>query len=189
MDVMEAIRTRRSIVRFRQDAVPAEQLVTLLEAGLWAPNHHLTEPWRFVVIGPETQAALAERYGELRAMKVPEEAAARRERVRQDGVAKFRGLPNVVAVIVNQEGDEQRRREDYAAVCCAMQNIQLAGWAEGVGMKWSTSILTRDPVAFELLGVEPDSELIVGLLYIGYPEDVPVRGRKQSVEDVTVWTP
>lgn len=189
MEVMEAIKTRRSIVRFRPEPVPADKLLSILEAGIWAPNHHLTEPWRFVVVGPETQSALAERYGELRAMKVPEEAAARRERVRQDNVAKFNGLPNVVAVIVNQEGDEQRQREDYAAVCCAMQNIQLAGWAQGVGMKWSTSILTRDPVAFELLGVEPEIELVAGFLYVGYPDDVPVRDRKQSVEEVTVWTP
>ncbi len=189
MDVWEAIKTRRSIVRFRDESVPAGQLLQILEAGIWAPNHHLTEPWRFVVVGPETQAALAERYGELRAMKVPEDAEARRERVRLDSVAKFAGLPNVVAVVVNQEGDAKRLREDYAAACCAIQNIQLAGWAEGVGMKWSTSILISDPVAFELLGVEPDIELIVGFLYIGYPDDVPVRGRKQSAEDVTVWTP
>lgn len=188
MDVREAIKTRRSIVRFRDEPVPAEQLLEILEAGIWAPNHHLTEPWRFVVIGPETQGVLAERYGELRAIKIPEDAEARRERVRLDSVAKFAELPNVVAVIVNQEGDDKRRREDYAAACCAIQNIQLAGWAEGVGMKWSTSILISDPVTFDLLGVDPEIEMIVGFLYIGYPGDITVRGRKQTIEDVTVWT-
>lgn len=189
MDVREAIFNRRSIVRFREEPVPAEQLVRLLEAGIWAPNHHLTEPWRFIVFGPETQTQLAERYGELRAMKVPAESESLAARVRQDAIKKFREIPAIVAVVVNQEGDEQRRREDYAAACCAMQNIQLAGWAEGVGMKWSTGIITRDPVACEQLGVDLDRELVVGLLYIGYPEDVPQRTRKKGIDEVTEWTP
>jgi nitroreductase len=189
MDVYEAIFTRRSIVKFKPEPVAHDLLFRILSTGIWAPNHHLTEPWRFTVLGKETQGRLALRYGELRMDKAPPEAPLRRERLREAGIQKFLDIPTVIAVSTVQEGDEQRRREDYAATCCAMQNIQLAAWAEGVGMKWSTSALTRDALTFELLGLEPTEEYIVGFLYTGYPAEIPTLGRRRSPEEVIRWTP
>jgi len=61
MDVLEAITTRRTIARFRPELIPPETLRAALAAGIWAPNHRLTEPWRFVILGPETQRRLAAR--------------------------------------------------------------------------------------------------------------------------------
>lgn len=188
MDVYEAIHGRRSISRFRPEPVPPTLLAAVLEAGIWAPNHHLTEPWRFIVVGPTVREELAERYGRLRAERLPAEATERRERVRQDSVAKFMAIPTLVAVATEQVGDEQRQAEDYAATCCAVQNIQLAAWAEGVGMKWSTSEITRDPLAYELLGLDPQNMRIIGFLYVGYPADVPTRPRHKSLDEVIRWT-
>lgn len=188
MDVNVAIHTRRSIARFRPEPVAPEQLARLLEAGIWAPNHHLTEPWRFVVIGPQTRERLAERYGELRAERAPGDAPERRERLRLDGIAKFMSVPTMVAVATEQVGDTQRQWEDYAATCCAVQNIQLAAWAEGVGVKWSTSDVTRDVLTYELLGLDPQSTRIIGFLYMGFPADVPTRPRKKPVDEVIRWT-
>ena len=48
MDVLEAIHTRRTIFKFKPGGVPKDVIEKIFEAGLWAPNHHLTEPWRFV---------------------------------------------------------------------------------------------------------------------------------------------
>jgi nitroreductase len=188
MNVNEAIRGRRSISRFQPDPVPSDQLARLLEAGIWAPNHHLTEPWRFIVIGPQTRGRLTERYGDLRAERVSAEATERRERVRQDSVAKFLAIPTLVAVATEQVGDAQRQAEDYAATCCAVQNIQLAAWAEGVGMKWSTSEVTRDPLAYSALGLDPQTMRIIGFLYVGFPADVPSRPRQKPLNDVILWT-
>ena len=69
MSVMEAIQSRRTIFKFKPDPVPKNILEDLLYAGIWAPNHHLTEPWRFTVIGEEVKLKLAERYGEFRLRK------------------------------------------------------------------------------------------------------------------------
>ena len=71
MDVLEAIHTRRTIAKFQPEPIPAETLTEILAAGIWAPNHRLTEPWRFVILGPETQRLLGERFGELKAEKAP----------------------------------------------------------------------------------------------------------------------
>lgn len=189
MDVHEAIRGRRSIARFHSEPVPPAVLRHLLEAGTWAPNHHLTEPWQFIVVGPETRRHMAERYGELRAARIPEDAGERAERVRLESVAKFMAVPTVVVVAVDQSGDPQRRLEDYAAACCAIQNIQLAAWAEGVGMKWSTSSLIRDTETYGLLDLDTEQAQIVGLLYVGYPAEIPARPRRKTLDEVIRWAP
>ena len=184
MDVNQAIRTRRTIAKFRDEPVPATMLESILAAGIWAPNHHLTEPWRFVILGPETQNQLAHLFGEVKAAKVPAEDTARYARVRDEHERKFRAFPTVVAVAASREGDEIRRREDYAATACAIQNIQLSAWAEGIGVKWSTSGVIRDPIAYRLLDIDPTQFEIVGLLFIGYPAEVPNRDRKRSLQEV-----
>lgn len=190
MDVLDAIVGRRTIGRFLPEPIPDEQLVRLLAYGIWAPNHHLTEPWSYVIVGPETQEKLALRFAELRAANAPEGASPeRRERFAQDAYKKLSSIPTVVAMIVDQEGDQQSRIEDFAAACCAAQNIQLAAWAEGVGTKWSTNIVTRDPLAYELLGVDPQTGLIIGFLYVGTPADVPVRERTKPLDEVIRRTP
>ncbi len=189
MDVIAAIRTRRSISQFMPDPVPPETLTRLLAAGIWAPNHHLTEPWRFIILGPRTRGGLAGRFAELRMDKAPPEATERRARIREDSERKFLAIPTIVAVAALQEGDEQRRREDYAAVCYAIQNVQLAAWAEGVGVKWSTGPIIRDPLAYQLLDVDPARYELIALLYMGYPADIPVRERKRPLDEVIRTTP
>ena len=189
MDIHEAIRTRRTIAKFTDEPVPPETLVDLLSAGIWAPNHHLTEPWRFVIIGPETRHELAGRFADLKASKVPAEDVARRVRVRGEHERKFRSIPTIVAVAAACGNDEIGRREDFAATACAVQNIQLAAWAEGIGVKWSTSGLIRDPLAYRLLDIDPAQYEIIGLLFIGYPAEIPVRDRKRPLSEVIRQVP
>ncbi len=184
MDVLEAIHTRRTIAKFSDKPIAPETVERLLAVGIWAPNHHLTEPWRFVIMGPETQQRLAGRFAEVKASKVPAEDVARRERVREEHTRKFLAFPTVVAVAASCEGDEQRRREDYAATACAIQNVQLAAWAEGVGVKWSTSGVIRDPQTYELLGIDPAAFEIIGLLFVGYPAEIPTRDRKRPLDEI-----
>ena len=173
MHVHEAIRTRRSIFQFRPEPVPAEVLERLLAFGVWAPNHHLTEPWRFTIVGEAARQTLAARYGELQVTKAPANVGSEiRERLNAAGVAKFLSKPNIVVVSCLQQGDEQRRREDYAATYCAVQNIQLAAWAEGIGMQISTNDLIHDPETYRLLGIDPEQETILNFLYIGYPAEI-----------------
>jgi nitroreductase len=184
MDVNQAIRTRRTIAKFRDEPIPPVTLESVLAAGVWAPNHHLTEPWHFVIIGPETQGQLASSFGEWKAAKVPAEDSARYARVREEHERKFRAIPTVVAVAYKREGDEIQQREDYAATACAIQNVQLAAWAEGIGVKWSTAGIIRDSRTYRLLGIDPAQFEIVGLLFIGYPAEIPNRDRKRPLHDV-----
>jgi len=101
-------------------------------------------------------------------------------------VKKLMSKPTVMAVTCAVSGDPFLDREDYAATCCAIQNIMLAAWEDGIGMQWSTSALIEDAEALSILGVDPERERVVGLLYAGFAERVPVSKRKPAAE-VTTW--
>ncbi len=183
MDVLEAITSRRSIFRFKPEPVSNEAIERIFSYGCWAPNHHLTEPWRFVVLGAEAKEILAKRYSEIQKAKAPDHVDdASREKLGDAGYAKFHSKPTIVAVTCLQGKDETENREDYAAVSCAMQNVALAAWAEGIGMQWSTGPITLEEATYELLGIDRQKEYTIGFFYMGYPEEVKEGARKELGE-------
>lgn len=182
-DLLTLIRERRSVFHFQPDPVPAPLLERALDAGRWAPNHKLTEPWRFTILGPETKEGLTEAFASHATRKLPPDAPAdQRDRAVAAAAAKWASKPTVVIVSQVDDADAFRREEDYAAVACAIQNIQLAAWALGVGSQWSTSPVTRDPVAMALAGVPPE-ERVAGFLFLGFPAVVP-EVKRRPLEEV-----
>ena len=189
MTLAEAILSRRTIFRFRPDPVPTETLERILSFGIWAPNHHLTEPWRFTVVGERAKRTLAGRYAQIQMDKAPPGVdPENRSKLGEAGYAKFMSKPTILAVSCLQEGDEQRRREDYAAACCAVQNIQLAAWDLGIGMQWSTGPIAMEQATYDLLGLDPDREGIIGFFYMGCPGEVP-KPKRKPLNEVIRWTP
>lgn len=188
MDVLDVLKARRTIFKFNSRPVSGEMLKRIFEFGVWAPNHHVTEPWRFVVLGERTKETLGRRYADIQEGKASDRADGEsRRKLWQAGYDKFMSKPTIVAVSCVQEGDEQQQREDYAAVCCAMQNVQLAAWELGVGMQWSTGPITMQEETYELLDVDQDREYIIGFFYTGYPSEIP-KPRRKPLEDVMRWT-
>ena len=188
MDILEAIASRRTIFHFKPDSVPRALLERILGYGIWAPNHHLTNPWRFIVLGEATRHKLSERYREIQMEKAPDHVPDEARNVLgQKGFQKFMSKPTVVAVSCLQDGDEDRDREDYAATCCAMQNVQLAAWSEGIGIQWSTGPITKERATYERLGVDPEKEYIIGFFYAGYPAEMG-KPKRAPLEAVLRWT-
>ena len=181
MTVTEAIKSRRTIFRFKPNPVPPADLEQILSYGIWAPNHRNTEPWRFTIIGDQTKEILAQRYREIQIEKAlvnnDRLTEDQKEQIGEAGYLKFISKPTIVAVSCQQEGDEQQQREDYAATCCAIQNIQLAAWEAGVGIQWSTGAITLESETYRLLRANLDNEYMVGFLYTGYPELTPKPNR------------
>jgi nitroreductase len=177
-EFLALLRERRSIKDFLPDPVPRELLAEALDAGRFAPNHKLTEPWRFVVIGRATQEALAPLWSQAAPKKLPEGTPQeRRDEAKANAHAKWMSKPGVVIVSQVLDPDPVRREEDYAACACAIQNIQLAAWALGFGCQLSTNPATRDPALLQRAGV-PVTERVVGFLFVGYPATVPGSRRK-----------
>ncbi len=183
MDVKDAIISRRSVFKFKQEPVPKDVIEEIFSFGIWAPNHHITEPWRFTVIGEKTKLTLAQRYREIKMEDTPDHVDAENlAKIGELAYEKFMSKPTIIAVSCIQDGDEQRQREDYAAACCAMQNVQLAAWDAGVGMQWSTGRITMEEQTYKLLGIDSSQEYIIGFFYTGYPAEIKQPNRKPAAE-------
>jgi len=152
MDVEKAIRSRRTHKAFAARPLQRAALDELLELARWAPNHHLTNPWRFRVLGERSRErlmALAESH---------EEGAA----------AKLARAPTLVAVSALQSGDAAQDREDLLASAVAAYIVLLGAHARGLAGYWRTVALLDDPQGREILGIG-EREAPVGLLYLGEP--------------------
>src|SRR5215468_417962 len=123
MDVSDAIRARRSIKKFTDRAVTRDEIEQLLAAATLAPNHRLTQPWRFYVLGPEARYQYGLALGERKARKQPDPDAGRA--VRDAVAAEHRALPAMIAVATVTAQDAETREEDYAAAMMAVQNLAL----------------------------------------------------------------
>ena len=185
--VYETVVTRRSIYDFTDRPVDRAEIENILEAGVWAPNHKLTEPWRFIVLGPSARAKLADLAGKVKADALPPEVdTAARSAVRVKSANKVGSRPAIIVIVCRRSSDEQRDLEDYAATCCAIQNMSLVAWELGLGCQWSSGAVTRDSRAAGLLGIDAAGERIVGLLYLGRPKAIPLQSRTPA-SDCTVW--
>ena len=175
-DLEEVIRGRRTINLYLQTPVPVELVREAIEAATWAPNHHVTEPWRFYLLGKETIEQCLDLCRDIvAAKKGPGAAEFKRE--------KWSEKPGWLVVTCRRSDDDLLQREDYAACAAAIQNFLLYLWKAGVGSKWTTGDITRDPRFFDIIGSDADEEFVVGLLWFGYPKVTPAQKRK-SLDDV-----
>ena len=170
------IRERRTIHQFKPGQVPAPELLeNAISDAIWAPNHHLTQPWQFKIIGAET----ADRICRLNSELVKD---AKGERMAQVKLKRWREIPGWLLMSYRLDDDELRRKEDYAACCCVAQNLALLLWEQGVGLKWTTGAVTRDAGFFPIVGLDPNREGVVGLFWYGFPLDIPAGNRRSSDE-------
>lgn len=177
----ERLRSRRTVKLFLKQPVSRKLIREAIEAARWAPNHHVTEPWHFYVLGPEairdsvelTRLVTTERKGSDVGDFKAQSAAA---------------VPGWLVVTCRTSDDELTRREDYASCCCAIQNLMLYLSAAGAASKWSTGPITRDSRFYELLGIDEGSEFIVGLIWYGYPKITPTQSRK-GIQDIVTERP
>ncbi len=177
----ERIRGRRTVAQFLKQPVARKLILEAIEVARWAPNHHVTEPWHFYLLGKESVA----RAVELTRTIVAED---RNEKLADFKAAAAAERPGWLVVTCRRSDDELREREDYASCCCAIQNLLLYLSEAGVASKWSTGAITRDARFFELLGVDPAQAFIVGLIFYGYPRITPGQKRR-DVGDITSELP
>ena len=186
MSVSAAIRDRRSIKRFTDRPVTREEIEQVLDAAVHAPNHKLTNPWRFHVLGPEARASYGLVLGNRKANKIPDPTTA--QAMRDNVSNEHRALPAMIAVAVVKSESVEQQEEDYAATMMAIQNITLAAHELGLGTALRTGAVMADPAARAAAGVG-DHERIVAIVNMGTPADVPPAKTRLSAKDVTTWLP
>ena len=168
VSVYQALYQRRMAWQFKDEAVPKAAVERMLEAAVWAPNHRLTEPWRFFVV--DLASPLRQTLGD-QAYEVSMER--RGDTNRAEATRKsILDAPLLIYVYCVPGPNDETTQENYASVCCAAHNISLAGVAEGLAVTWETGGATRHPKLKETLGAEEDWTLAT-MLSVGVPAESP----------------
>lgn len=180
------LRTRRTINSFKP-VLPdnwEQTLENAIQSAIYAPNHKRTEPWRFHLLGPETIRGVCE----LNAAIVTEKKGPKAGEAK---LKRWLEMPGWLVVSCKTEGGTGGmadpagiEREDYAAVCCAVQNLCLSLHNAGMGTKWTTGPVNFDEKFNEIVGLEKD-EYVVGTIWFGEAEAEPdAPPKKKKIEDV-----
>ncbi|MEM1994704.1 MAG: nitroreductase [Nitrososphaerales archaeon] len=187
LDVLEAIKTRRSISKFKLDEPPKELIEKILDAGTWAPTHHLTEPWKFFVLTGKAR----EKLGEAMAQALAEELTdldSQESKVKLDS-ERQRPLraPVIIAVAASPKQDPNVvELEEIVATASAMQNMLLAAHALGLGAILRTGKAAYRKKVKEFFGLS-DKEYLLGFIYLGYPDVQPQKATRTPFSSKTVW--
>jgi nitroreductase len=181
METFEAITTRRSVRKTSDRMPPKDVIQRLLDAAVAAPNHHLTEPWRFVVLASDALKELGDAW------------AAAEERLEKDPQgARDKALraPVIITVIESPKAHLTKvvEVEEHHAVGAAMQNILLAAHDAGLAAMLRTGPAALYDEVRRYLGLQPH-EFIAGFIYVGYPpdEDATKAPRKTASAEITEW--
>jgi nitroreductase len=167
VDVETAIRTRRTHKAFGPEPLGREEILELLELARWAPNHHLTAPWRFRVVGPTALARLKQAAG-------------------PEGAAKLDRAPTLIVVSCALGADPIQNEEDLHATAVASYIVLLGAHARGLAGYWRTPGLLRSTGGRTAVGL-PDNERFVGLLHLGRARQEKEPPERPPVEQSTAF--
>lgn len=182
MQTYEAILTRRSVPKVTQQEPSREQVEKLLAAAVRAPNHHLTQPWRFIALRGDALRDFGEGWaaGEARLGKNPDAARARALRA-----------PVILCVIEHPKSEHAIvvEVEEHHATGAAIQNILLAAHDMGLGAMIRTGVPARLEEVRDYLGLD-ENEFVAGFIYLGVPpigDSQRPMSRRRPASEVTEW--
>lgn len=184
MDTFEAIKTRRSPKAYTSRQPTREEIEVLLETAVLAPNHRMTQPWRFVVLGPEAQRAYAELRADMKSRKVQESDV--RRQVREKVVREVTEVPRLIAFVMHRDEDPMTREEDYAATFMGIQNFLLGATALGFAGYIHTGRIFERPELRKTLGIA-DDERVVAMVDLGEPAEIPGPKGRDPAAERTRW--
>lgn len=165
MDILEIIKTRRSIRRFLDRTIPDDLVEKILEAGRWAPSGLNNQPWRFAVVA---DPGLKEGLSKL----------TRYSRIVQ-------GAGVLIPVFLNN-AESYHRIKDAQAIGACLQNMLLEAHSMGLGAVWLGEIIKSDREIRNLLGLGDELELMA-VLAIGYPAEAPGATKRKALQDLIVY--
>jgi nitroreductase len=181
MDVCDAIRGRRTVKAYSGAPVSRETVRDLIELACWAPNHRLSQPWRFAAIDAAGVVRLTTfvQSPPVSTVVEPRKLAAITERLAACGA--------VVQVTCVRTDDPGRQAEDRDATAVAVGNMLLAAHAQGLGSFWSTSPLMTHPEVLRWFGADPGLETHVATVWLGVPVEEPTPPRRRPVSELLQW--
>jgi nitroreductase len=174
----ERIRGRRTVKLFLRTPVDRQMILDAIEVARWAPNHHVTEPWHFYLLGERAMQANVELIRQIVTEKKDADKGEFKAKEAEE-------IPGWMVLTCKKSDDEITQREDYASCCCAMQNLMLYLSEGGIGSKWATGTIVEDKRFLEMIGADREQEFVVGVLRYGYAKITPTQTRKEVSDIIT----
>ncbi len=180
MELAQLIRERRTIQAFTKEKVPDELVKHALSLSLWAPNHRLTFPWRYMLVSGNRREKLADLAAELKAAKKGELLPVAHEAVR----ATVLNPSHLLMLGLKNEPDSEVDKENFATLACSVQILSMVLWEQGVGAKWSTSGFTKHAKTYDILGISREQVRLEGCIFIGKGSVVPHASARPNLERI-----
>lgn len=187
MDTLQAIKTRRSVGKVKPERPPRELIERMLDAAVQAPNHHLTEPWRFFVLAGEAREELGRVMSEaLRKHLADPGGEAGKALLAKETAKPLRAPVLIVAAVKRSENPRVVPIEDIEATAAAVENMLLAARDLGLAAMWRTGDAAYDPAVKAFFGLTPEDHL-AGFIYVGFADKNPDARQRTSARDKTEW--
>ncbi|GIP23414.1 nitroreductase [Paenibacillus sp. J22TS3] len=187
MNVSEAIRNRRSIGKVKQDDIPVETIERILEAGTWAPNHRLTEPWKFFVHRGEGRQLIGNAMADIALEKYEDPNSEEAHKAVETAQSRPFRSPVIITVAVTPSDKKGVVEiEEYGAVFAAIQNMLLEIHSLGLGAVWRTGDPCYHTKMNEHFGLRPQDK-VLGFIYLGEPDVSDLTGKRTPFQEKTVW--
>ena len=185
IDVLQAIKERRSVHTFKEEEVSDDILTDIFTYGSWAPTHYMKEPWQIKLYQENGKGdfiqAIIRSYQRIGFMKTDQDPKTLKMIA---SMTEFLlAIPHHALIYFEKEADPVRQDEEYAAVSAFIQNMQLAGWAYGVGMLWTITPYMQDPGFAEDIGLNSETIKIAAVMQMGYPKTIAKTKGRTPIED------
>lgn len=186
MQTSEAISARRTIKKFTEQPVAREHVEAMLAAAALAPNHRMTQPWRFYVFGPEARTGYGKALGNRKAKKIDDQVLA--QSIRDNTTAEHRALPLMLGVSMLMNENEEIREEDYAATMMAISNLCIMAADLGYGTALKSGAILTDPAARAACAINGGERLVM-VINVGVPAEIPLPKNRELAPALTKWVP
>ncbi|WP_338825803.1 nitroreductase family protein [Neomoorella thermoacetica] len=187
LELYEAIKTRRSIRKFKPDPVPREVITKILEMATWAPSGLNWQQWHFLVVTGPKKDEVARSYGRIVEFGMP---PAGQRSPQQEGFLQWAktlgGAPVVIVALSPAHGHPALRKMNLESVAASFSHLLLAATSEGLGTCWMTGPLNNEAELRKVLAV-PDDKEIVAITPLGYPAESPVAAPRKKLDEVVTW--
>ena len=168
----------RTVHSFEPRSVNEKDVLEALEVSLRAPNHRFTFPWRYIWPGGKQKQALADLAAEIKFSGHPSDAQA------VEAVKNKILNPEIIVFCQKVSTDSFQSKEDYATLSCSVQLFALSLAEKGIGYKWSTGKITRDPKTYKILGIDPKEHEIIGFIFAGKASSSPKKRVRPELSDI-----
>ena len=178
MDFEQLVATRRTVHNYTPEKVTEDLIVEALRLSLWAPNHKLTFPWVYTIVGAKARQQIAAIYLEAKMGKASEPMSEAKKKATLDTLMN----PSHFISIGIQRSEAKREHEDYATLACSVQIASMYLWQNGVSTKWTTSGFATDPRVYGILGLDPAAVRLEDPLFVGKAQVMPTAQERPRLD-------